>query len=327
MTNYSNTFETTGDPADETRLAEIERALGRRLPDDYRALIKETGGGTLKLDNCVIPGLPGDAEGLATEDIFGNGTTETTRALDLATYATFLMEEWEIPDEVLLFATTEDGMHNCFVINYGLPDHPAGAILHLDTDPGGAMTRVADSVTDFLNALEPYDQEETKGDSPSAGQEGMGLKGVWHGGLSDDLTRAIAATPTPDLEYLLRKAAAPLANSFNLNMMYNSIEGQRFQDLLYWAAQHVQPHPDELSYMALSDEPLEPNLVTLMDGSFMAEGQRYGFIWNQATVGYWWRIRVEGRMLNETSAGYALDETYITGVISEIRAEMREEEE
>ena len=319
VTSYADLFLYPGQPAGEDRLLEIECAIGKRLPDDYRTLIRETGGGTLKLAKCVMPGLPGAAEGLATEDIFGNGRTTRDMNVDLATQATFLMEEWEIPDEVLLFATTEDGMHNCFVINYDLPDHPTGAVLHLDTDPGGAMTRVADSVTDFLSKLEPYNPEEDEENSPSAGQEGMGIKGVWHGDLSDDLTRAIAATPTSDLEYLLRKAAAPLANSFNLNMMHNSIEGQRFQDLLYWAAQHVQPHPDEVSYMALSDEPLEPNLVTLMDGSFITEGQRYGFIWNQATVGYWWRIRVKGRILNETSAGYILDENYITDVLAEIR--------
>lgn len=321
VTSYADLFLYPGQPAGEDRLLEIECAIGRRLPDDYRTLIRETGGGTLSQDRCVLPRLPHGAQGLATEDIFGNGRTTQDTNVDLATHAAFLMEEWEIPDEVLLFATTEDGMHNCFVINYDLPDHPVGAVLHLDSDPGGAMTRVADSVTDFLNALEPYDQEEEEGDSPSAGQEGMGIKGVWYGGLSDDLTRAIAATPTPDLEYLLRKAAAPLANSFNLNMMYNSIEGQRFQDVLYWAAQHVQPHPDALSYMALSDETLEPNLVTLMNDSFIAEGQRYGFIWNQATVGYWWRTRVEGRILNETSAGYVLDENYITDVLAELREE------
>ena len=317
---FSKFFSETAEPADAARLTTIEDAIGRALPDDYRALIKETGGGTLTSEKCVIPGLPGSAEGLAAEDIFGNGSTRTGRSLDLATDATYLMEEWDIPAEVLLFATTEDGMHNCFVINYDHPDYPAGAVLHLNTDPGGTMTQVADSVTDFFTKLEPYNRDGEE-DSPSAGQEGMGIKGVWHGKLSDDLTRAIAATPTPDMEYLLRKAAAPLANSFNLNMMHNSNEGRRFQDLLYWVAQHVQSHPDPLTYMGLSTTILTPNMHTLTGRSFLADGQKYGFIWNQPTVEWWWKIRVEYNIMTETPAGYIIDEDYINTIIENLRKE------
>ncbi|WP_158268663.1 SMI1/KNR4 family protein [Corynebacterium yudongzhengii] len=192
MENYADFFEDPGEPADDVRIADIERAIGRRLPEDYRALIQETGGGSLKLSRCVMPGLPGAAEGLSTDNIFGNGKIATGANVDLAEFGVFLMEEWEIPEEVLLFADTEDGMHNCFVINYDLAEFPRGAILHLDTDPGGKLTKVADSVADFLNALEPYNDEGDQDYNPSAGQEGVGIKGVWHGVLSETLTRAIA---------------------------------------------------------------------------------------------------------------------------------------
>ena len=70
MTSYADLFLYPGQPAGEDRLLEIECAIGKRLPDDYRTLIRETGGGTLKLAKCVMPGLPGAAEDLATEDIF-----------------------------------------------------------------------------------------------------------------------------------------------------------------------------------------------------------------------------------------------------------------
>ena len=169
VTSYADLFLYPGQPAGEDRLLEIECAIGKRLPDDYRTLIRETGGGTLKLAKCVMPGLPGAAEGLATEDIFGNGRTTRDMNVDLATQATFLMEEWEIPREVLLFATTEDGMHNCFVINYDLPEYPKGSILYLNTDPGGDIALVANTFTEFINALGPtpnyapttdYDEDE-----------------------------------------------------------------------------------------------------------------------------------------------------------------------
>ena len=80
---FSKFFSETAEPADAARLTTIEDAIGRALPDDYRALIKETGGGTLTSEKCVIPGLPGSAEGLAADDIFGNGSTRTGRSLDL----------------------------------------------------------------------------------------------------------------------------------------------------------------------------------------------------------------------------------------------------
>ena len=76
------------------------------------------------------------------------------------------MDEWEIPEEVLLFAASEDGMHQCFVINYGLSTFPEGAVLYVDTDPDGCVIPVAESVDAFLSKLSPYpDQLETVEDT------------------------------------------------------------------------------------------------------------------------------------------------------------------
>ncbi|QCB28873.1 SMI1/KNR4 family protein [Corynebacterium endometrii] len=319
--NLSEFFSETAEPADAARLTAIEDAIGRTLPDDYRALIKETGGGTLTSEKCIMPGLPGSAEGLAAEDIFGNGSTSTGRCLDLATYATYLMEEWGIPAEVLLFATTEDGMHNCFVINYDHPDYPTGAVLHLNTDPGGAMTRVADSVTDFLSKLEPYSGEDAEEYHPSAGQEGMGLKGAWYGDLSSTLTRAVNATPTPDMEYLLRKAAASLANPLNLNIFQRPKEGRRFLDVLYWVTQHLNPQVDADTYTNYNHKDEEGNLDALLHDSFLVEGQRYRFVWVAGFVDAWWNDRVARGLLSPTPNGFALDRSYIAQVLEELREE------
>ena len=81
------------------------------------------------------------------------------------------MDEWEIPEEVLLFAASEDGMHQCFVINYGLSTFPEGAVLYVDTDPDGCVIPVAESVDAFLSKLSPYpDQLETVEDTERACQ-------------------------------------------------------------------------------------------------------------------------------------------------------------
>ncbi|MCF8713152.1 SMI1/KNR4 family protein, partial [Corynebacterium parakroppenstedtii] len=169
MKNYANLFEYTAQPADSQRILEFESKLGKKLPDDYKMLLSETGGGILNLEKCFLTdiSLPdGDTLEVVVEDIFGNGTASNGAHVDLIDYATFLMDEWEIPEEVLLLAASEDGMHQCFVINYGLPDFPEGAVLYVDTDPDGIIMPVAESVDAFLSKLGPYpDQEETVEDA------------------------------------------------------------------------------------------------------------------------------------------------------------------
>ena len=100
------------------------------------------------------------------------------------------MEEWEIPREVLLCADSEDGMHQCFVINYDLTEFPAGSVLYLDTDPDGERVLVADSFDDFLAQLEPH---PSISEPEEVSQDGIGIKGVRYGSLSQPLQRALAA--------------------------------------------------------------------------------------------------------------------------------------
>ena len=60
---------------------------------------------------------------------------------------------------------------------------------------------------------------------------------------------------------------------------------------------------------------------TLTGRSFLADGQKYGFIWNQPTVEWWWKIRVEYNIMTETPAGYIIDEDYINTIIENLRKE------
>lgn len=319
MAKLTRIFAQKGKRASAKRLSEIEAALGKRLPEDYKQLLQKTGGGTLKPDCSFITGITlasGEELDIGVETIYGNGTTRNGTNIDLVDYVMFLMQEWEIPDEVLLLADTEDGMHQCFVINYGVEGFPVGAILHCDTDPDGQMTLVADSVTDFLEKLGPDPYESS---TDSSDQYGMGIKGIQHGALSETLQHAIRATPTPDIERLLRKAAEPVANDMNPAILYNSVEGRRFFDVLYWIAQHVQPQPDPVTYVNVNRNEQEIFLGNLLSGSFKMPTQKYGFIYTPAAVEAWWNIRVAEGVLNPTEKGYVLDGGYIENVLEELR--------
>ena len=223
MKNYASFFEYTAQPAGDQHILEIEDKLGKKLPDDYKMLLSETGGGILNLEKCFLTdiSLPdGDTLEVVVEDIFGNGTASNGAHVDLIDYATFLMDEWEIPEEVLLFAASEDGMHQCFVINYGLPDFPEGAVLYVDTDPDGLIMPVAESVDAFLSKLSPYpDQEESVEDTEP---DNIGIKGVRYGSLSEPLRKAISATPTPGIEKLLKQATDLITKDLNPIITENS---------------------------------------------------------------------------------------------------------
>ncbi len=321
MTDYSTLFEYPAKPADEQRIREIERGLGRRLPDAYARLLSETGGGSLSMNACYLPEIElpdGDVIEVAVDSIYGNGTTSNNSNVDLLEQAAFLMEEWEIPREVLLCADSEDGMHQCFVINYDLPDFPAGSILYLDTDPDGAKVLVADSFDDFLAQLEPH---PSASEAEEVSQDGIGIKGVRYGSLSQPLQQALAATPTPDMEQLLRKATEQVTNSTGIAITGDTPESRTFYDVVYWIVQHVEPQHDPRTYVRGGREGQQLTFGDLMGDSFIVPGQKYGGVgYTLASIIMWWNGRVEEGVLRETENGFVLGENYINQVFGRLRA-------
>lgn len=320
MKNYANLFEYTAQPADSQRILEFESKLGKKLPDDYKMLLSETGGGILNLEKCFLTdiSLPdGDTLEVVVEDIFGNGTASNGAHVDLIDYATFLMDEWEIPEEVLLLAASEDGMHQCFVINYGLPDFPEGAVLYVDTDPDGLIMPVAESVDAFLSKLGPYpDQEETVED---AEPDNIGINGVRYGSLSEPLRKAISATPTPGIEKLLKQATELITKDLNPIITENSPESRTFYDVVYWIVQHIEPQHDPETFANGGREGQILTFPELMKNSFIVPGQKYELGYTLASLIMWWDRRVKEGVLKETDNGFILDENYAGSVFDRLR--------
>lgn len=320
MTNYSTLFEYPAQPADEQRIREIEHGLGRLLPDDYTRLLSQTGGGFLSMNTCYLPEIElpdGDVIDVAVDSIFGNGKTSNNSNVDLLEQAAFLMEEWEIPDEVLLLATTSDGMHQCFVINYRIAEFPLGSVLHFNTDPEGQMTQVADSVDDFLSKLGPNPYAEPdRADVP----DNAGIIGVRQGQLSPALREAISQTPTPGIEQLLRKSAEPLALTPSVSISKNSVETRRFLDVLYWIAQHVAPQSDPQTFVYPENEENPVSLHKLISESFVNPDLNWLSTYSYFPISAWWETRVEEGLLRSSKSGYVLDSNYIDTVLDELRA-------
>lgn len=319
MSDYTSLFTSTGQPADPARISEIEQDLGKVLPVDYKNLLIQTGGGSLNPDRNFLSRTAlsgGDEIEIAVDVIFGNGKTTHGDNIDLIEYGVCLMDEWEIPDEVLLLATTSDGMHQCFVINYGLAEFPLGAVLHFNTDPEGQMTQVANSVDDFLSQLGPNPYiEPDRVDIP----DDAGINGVRQGQLSLALREAISQTPTPGIEQLLRKSAEPLALTPSVSISKNSVETRRFLDVLYWIAQHVAPQSDPQTFVYPENEENPVSLHKLISESFVNPDLNWLSTYSYYPISAWWETRVEEGRLRPSTSGYVLDGDYIDTVLDDLR--------
>lgn len=324
MDNYSNLFRRTGVPCDDARIDEIERTLGRQLPQAYRELIKTTGGGYLRSATCFIANInspDADPEGLAVAQIFGNGTTKYGDRIDLASRATFLMDEWELPEEVLLFTTSDDGMHQCFVINYDLPEYPQGSILYLNTDPGGDIALVANTFTEFINALGPTPDYDPTTDYDEDDRLAQSRHYIQTGPLSPALTNALTHVPDPDAMSLFRTAARHAASPGGVRIDHRE-ESRQFIDIAYWIIQHTKIPHDFETFFDGSDHSISPNFKDLLAGTFSSPEQPRQFIFSYS-LGFleqWWEVRIQEGRLKPTPDGYVLDDEYITTVINQLRS-------
>lgn len=325
MDNYSNLFQRTGVPCDDARIDSIENTLGRQLPQAYRELIKTTGGGYLRTATCFISNInspDADPEGLAVDEIFGNGTTKYGDRIDLADQATFLMDEWELPEEVLLFTTSDDGMHQCFVINYDLPEYPKGSILYLNTDPGGDIALVANTFTEFINTLGPTPNYDPTTDYDEDEELVKAQHYIQTGPPSPTLTNALTHVPDPDAMTLFRTAAHHAASPGGVRIDHRD-ESRQFIDITYWIIQHSVKHQNVETFAGLYDDSVNPNFSRIVRGTLFPDEPpiSFGFSYSLGFLRQWWELRIQEGRLKPTPDGYILDQDYITNVITQLRTQ------
>lgn len=309
-----------GQPCTHERIREIEQQLNRTLPKDYAEFIMATGGGVISLKNSIIRDLhhpTGDARETELEQIFGNGITSNDTENDLATYAQFLTDEWEIPDEVLLIGHAESGMHEYFALNYGITKFPKHSVLYFDGEGDSQFLLAAVTFTDFLNKLQPSPDYKERIQSPFDGQEG--IHAALSGRLGNALSEAIKFSNEPDMENVLRKAAAKISEG-NLIEMYVTEDSFRFQDLLFFLS---EPFQDFDSLDSWKDfDPTAGKTFTLsglvLDSFITSFGWSAVQFFDAAIIG-WWNSRTEMRVLTKTSNGYKLRSDYVDWLIDTFR--------
>lgn len=323
-----------GSPCTIHRINEIEQHLGREIPNDYRNFIMQTGGGIPTLKNTAIKEISlndGSLVDCHVGNIFGNGTLIRGTSNDLDNEAIFLMDEWEISTNFLLVATSESGMHECFLMNYSHSDFAKYSILYMDTDFPEQQIEVAGSFNEFLEKLAPastYNPNSGQTEEKESEVDGW-IERARHGKISAQLQDAISATGISNYESIVRLAAEELAKSES-GMRVTACNPQWLQlvDVVYWAAQHIHPSKSLESFIGpyWDDDPWDGNeyqYKSLINKSFKCEGEYSGVSGTKAMLKMWWNARRDQGHLHETSAGFTLNDDYADSVMQSIESRMK----
>ncbi|AWT25193.1 hypothetical protein Csp1_03690 [Corynebacterium provencense] len=152
-------FYKTFTPCSERRLTEIEDSLGVNLPESYRELLQQTGGGYFgESQKWRVPmGFYKNDYSVGLGQILGNDS------IDSLEDSPDLMGEdgWGAPNELLIFAFSINGPGESFGINYGLEQFSQLSIIYVDIEADNEMVKVADSFEEFMGMLTTDDESES----------------------------------------------------------------------------------------------------------------------------------------------------------------------
>lgn len=126
-------FNRTGKPCDSVRLTEIERRIGFVLPETYRQIVMECGGGMLREEINLIDE---DSDlGYAVNVLYGNGQpSDGDDDFSLDGVCVQLMETWEIPRWGFIIGEAEGDIHTPILLNLTNPMYPPGALVCVDME-------------------------------------------------------------------------------------------------------------------------------------------------------------------------------------------------
>lgn len=319
-------FSHPGQDCDDNRVLELESALGRRLPRSYRTILKESGCGVVDSSNSFIPfpdsrrdSEDGVEDGISIDQIWGNGTASNGSENNINQVVPFLSEEWGLPEEVLLFATSEAGMHECIVINYELTDYPRGSILLLDTEQGGEITKLADSFDDLVDII-VRNRNDPRQDDVRDSSALTPVEGAETGPLSDDLTRMIHLSSVSDAEALVRNAAARKVSQPAPYSIEHDEYSRTLLDIFMWLLSEQREVHDVGDFKKCTGRPDSPCFRTMVTGSFSTGVGYIGFNYSNFDLNKWWEDRITNGFLINTGHGYRFREEYMNTLFNTLRA-------
>jgi len=157
--------EYLGKPATDEDFEKVEKELGYRLPDSYKALMRIQNGGELRKNNFEGPFKRNWTAGIF--NVTGVYGVDSSRKYSLCGEfgSKFWIEEWKYPDIGIAICGTSSGGHDMIFLDYsdcGPEGEPC--VVHIDQEGGYEITYLADNFKDFVDGLFPSLDDEYEDD-------------------------------------------------------------------------------------------------------------------------------------------------------------------
>ena len=147
-------------PTDED-FKKVEKELGYRLPESYKALMRIQNGGELKKNTFEGPFQRNWERPLF--NVLGIYGVDSSKKYSLCgQYGNkFWIEEWKYPNVGIAICETSTGGHDMIFLDYsdcGPEGEPC--VVHIDQEGDYEITYLADNFKDFIDGLFAYEEDE-----------------------------------------------------------------------------------------------------------------------------------------------------------------------
>lgn len=309
---YSDMFDVPASPCGDSRIDEIEKNIGRRLPKSYRELIKSTGGGIVSSEAAKLPMRSvrdPDEDAWFLDRIYGNGSLRDGDGEDIALdspYLRGLIHEYGISDKLLVFCELEGGLDECLAINYGMLRYPPHSIILVDSEVGKTKL-VARSFSSFLNRLREEEEPEWLIRSKLRAKSGE---------FSEELRQVMDVSCLTS--EVLREQARRVVKEQDNFVLRGEDEGYVMRDILFLGMSQFRQICDKKDYV---EDPVEGPSYISMFGLVDEEDddERFGpGICSPLFEYKWWDKRAEEGKIVSTEHGYKFADWYEAEVVMKV---------
>lgn len=147
-------------PTDED-FKKVEKELGYRLPESYKALMRIQNGGELRKNNFEGSFKRNWASGNFDIEYISGVDSSKRYSLCGEFGSKFWIEEWKYPNIGIAICGTSSGGHDMIFLDYsdcGPEGEPC--VVHIDQEGGYEITYLADNFKDFIDGLFAYEEDE-----------------------------------------------------------------------------------------------------------------------------------------------------------------------
>ena len=165
---YNDEFsvkEYLGKPVTDEDFEKVEKELGYRLPESYKALMRIQNGGELRKNNFEGSFKRNWTSGSFDVEYISGVDSSKRYSLCGEFGSKFWIKEWKYPNIGIAICGTSSGGHDMIFLDYsdcGPEGEPC--VVHIDQEGGYEITYLADNFKDFVDGLFPSLEDDDEDD-------------------------------------------------------------------------------------------------------------------------------------------------------------------